>query len=385
MHLSYLKIKNHPVLKDINLNFINPKNGEPYSIIAFVGENGCGKTTILNELFSYQDSEYIIDKQSPYDVVPRPLGFLYLRQGSLHRNAMNEVGKLITGKDLYKSNSGTYSGGNSPFGLGSNNGINRPDKGIKILSKLNDEQILELFKNNHIDDVYCSNDVSKMIDGKEHGYNISNYSSGQQEILLKIKDLKKMAAGTDCVLLDEPETSLHPRWQKEIVNIVESMMEAGGVAPQMFIATHSEKVLESLIRRDDTLIVRLYKVNGEIKHEDIRHMKLVMPRTTIAELDYVIFKINSMEYCSELYDLLEWKTKLTSEYLIDDYIRRSDYYESDKHYKPWFNDKEKKTTTRSLPSYVRNYFHHPKDKEPPTEKETKEAIILLRKIIKDLI
>lgn len=51
-HLSYIRIKNHPVLKDIDLDLVNPKTKKPYDIIAFVGENGCGKTTILNELFN---------------------------------------------------------------------------------------------------------------------------------------------------------------------------------------------------------------------------------------------------------------------------------------------------------------------------------------------
>ena len=47
MYLSHLHIKNHPILKDLNLDLINPKTNEPYAVVAFVGENGCGKTTIL--------------------------------------------------------------------------------------------------------------------------------------------------------------------------------------------------------------------------------------------------------------------------------------------------------------------------------------------------
>ena len=63
MYLKYLRIRNHPVLNDIDLDFINPKTNSPYSVIAFVGENGCGKTTLLNEVFNYEDSKYIADKE----------------------------------------------------------------------------------------------------------------------------------------------------------------------------------------------------------------------------------------------------------------------------------------------------------------------------------
>ena len=50
MYLYHLNIKNHPILKDLKLNLTNPNTNQPYAVVAFVGENGCGKTTILNEI-----------------------------------------------------------------------------------------------------------------------------------------------------------------------------------------------------------------------------------------------------------------------------------------------------------------------------------------------
>ena len=63
MYLSNIKIRNHPVLKDIDIPLINPNSKKPYSIVAFVGENGSGKTSILRELFNYDKSQYIVDKE----------------------------------------------------------------------------------------------------------------------------------------------------------------------------------------------------------------------------------------------------------------------------------------------------------------------------------
>lgn len=389
MYLSHLNIKNHPILKNLKLNLTNPNTNKPYAVVAFVGENGCGKTTILNEIFNYEKSDFIIDKQTPYTIVPKPFDALYLRQGSLHRNAMKEVRKLIDGQDMYPTNSATYTGGTNPFGLRSNNAVNRINEGIKLLEKLGDDEITTIFKENHIDEVWCSGEVTKKIDGQEHGYNITNYSSGQQEILLKIKDIRKMASGTDCVLLDEPETSLHPRWQKEIVNLIKLMLtDADGNVPQIFLATHSEKVLESLITRDDVLIVRLSKQDGNIKTETIDEMDLRLPTPTFAELDYVVFHIPSLDYHDQLFTYFGAFFDKDTSTAIDLKIERK----SEKLYGKKNIDEFKKERvnsrfnkvyiTKMLPTYIRDYFHHPNEIKAPTEEELVKSIKLMRTLIK---
>ena len=378
MYLTHLKIKNHPILKDLELDLINPRTKQPYAVVAFVGENGCGKTTLLNEIFDYDNSKYIVDKEKEHPFSMAPYSALYLRQNSLAKNAMKETRKLIDGKDLYPVNSTSFivQGGKM---MGPLLDLN---EGLKILETLGDYEILKLFKEDCIDEVYCSQDVSKVIDGKDHGYDVSKYSSGQQEILLKLKDLKEYYANTDSVLLDEPETSLHPRWQKEIVNIIKRLLtDINGNAPQIFLATHSEKVLQSLIGRDDALIVRLFKEKGSIKSEPINQMQLLLRKPTFAELDYVIFKIDSYEYCNELFDLIEWLSGVNGDRGVDRKIRNSEFYDERIHYKEWFNDKFNEVSCFSLPVYVRNYFHHPKDRVEPTQEELHEAIQLLRKVV----
>lgn len=376
MYLSHLHIKNHPILKDLNIDFINPNTGKPYAVVAFVGENGCGKTTLLNEIFKYESSSYVIDKEKEGPLSLAPYVALYLRQNSLAKNAMKETRKLIDGKDIYPicSVSQTF------VTLKSSGPLTNVEEGLEILKKLNNDEICNLFKEKHIEEVYCSQDVSKVIDGKNHGYDVSKFSSGQQEILLKLKDLKQFGTATDCVLLDEPETSLHPRWQKEIVNLISLLLtDNNNNVPQIFVATHSEKVLESLFNKNDALIIRLFKENEIVKFENIDQMNLCLPKTTFAELEYVIFKIDTYEYCSQLYDLLEWK--YGNAYKVDKMILKSVYYDDKIHYKPWHNDKTDRTEQFTLPTYVRNYFHHPKDREEPTPEELNEAIELLRNIV----
>lgn len=380
MYLRHLHIKDHPILKDLNLDFTNPKTGEPYSIIAFVGENGCGKTTLLNEIFEYENSKFIVDKEKElFSLVPHRS--FYLRQNSLVKNVVKEVGKRIDGKNRNEVNSFNPIGGL----IDTLSPMVDKEQGLKILEILDDVEIFKLFKEGVIEDVACGSELSELIDGKKAGYDISNYSSGQQEILLKLKDLKEFSSGTDSVLLDEPETSLHPRWQQEIIGLIRALLVGPGrEIPQLFVATHSEKILQALIKNEDALIVRLYKEKGVIKNETINQMHLLLRRPTFAELDYVIFKIDTYEYCNELFDLLEWLYNVSGDRGVDRIIKRSGFYDDSKHHKEWFNDKFNEVTCYTLPVYVRNYFHHPKDKIEPTAAELHEAIELLRNIVLNL-
>lgn len=384
--LQHLIIKNHPVLNDVSFDFVNPKTNKPYAVVAFVGENGCGKTTLLNEIFNLNESEYIQNKKEILDDLSRPFNALYLRQGSVHKNAMKEVGKLIDGKDMYPTESKATEAGLNQFGIKSDNVVNNIDKGLPILQQLGDDEITAIYKDNDLSDVYCSQEVSRKIDGKEHGYNISNYSSGQQEILLKLKDLKNMTSGTDCVLLDEPETSLHPRWQKEIVNIIESMVEENGYVPQIFLATHSEKVLESLLTRDDVLIVRLSKVDGVIKSESINEMDLRLPVPTFSELDYVVFHIPSLEYHDELFNRFAYLVNKNSTIAVDEKLQKianKIYKESAALYEKTREFKVHGMTysTKMLPTYIRDYFHHPNEIKNPTDEEISKSIGMMRRIL----
>ena len=374
-HLSHIKIKNHPVLKDIDLDLINPKTNKPYDIVAFVGENGCGKTTMLNELFNYDKSEFIVDKE----YMDRPHRALFLRQGSVHSNALKEVRKLIDGKDMYPNSS--YRDPLFDSRLWNNERI------LKIIDELGDEQVHRLVADNHLDDITCSGVVSQLIDGKEHGYNITSFSSGQQEVLLKLKDIQDLSYD-DFMLLDEPETSLHPRWQRQIINLIREMVnEEHGQVPQIFLATHSEKVLESLIENENALIVRLFRQDGTITTESISQMSLVLPKVTFAELDYVVFHIPSLDYHDQLFThfgaFFDKDTSTAIDLKIERKAQRMLGKENiDKYKKERVNARFNKIyKTSMLPTYIRDFFHHPNDIEPPTNQELVLSIEFLRSLI----
>lgn len=53
MKIQEVKWKGHPVLGDLLLDFNDANSGQPFETIIFAGENGCGKSTILEEISSF--------------------------------------------------------------------------------------------------------------------------------------------------------------------------------------------------------------------------------------------------------------------------------------------------------------------------------------------
>lgn len=89
MKIAGIKWKNHPILGDMKLDFINTRTGQPYDVIIFAGENGTGKTTILTSMSDFLNKypmehieyiEYIINNDT-YKAIP-PTDQYQLREGA---------------------------------------------------------------------------------------------------------------------------------------------------------------------------------------------------------------------------------------------------------------------------------------------------------------
>ncbi|MDY4857825.1 MAG: AAA family ATPase [Candidatus Onthovivens sp.] len=305
----------------------------------------------------------------------------------------NESYKLICGKDdLYPiQNNEDLTGGMNVFSLRANNTANNTVACIELLKSLNDESLIEIYKSGKLDHSRCGGEATRIIDGKKDFFDLNTLSSGQQEILLKLKTLKQAQVATDFVLLDEPETSLHPRWQKRIVYLIRDIIaDKDGNIPQLFVATHSEKVLESLISNDDALIIRLFKEEKVIKAETIRQMDLCLPTTTFAELDYVVFHISSLDYHDELFNYFQFLIDKNSTVAVDEKLQlygTKVFKEEMKKYEKTrvYTVHNRPYTTNTLPTYIRDFFHHPNEIKVPSDDEIKLSISFLRIIIKYLI
>lgn len=53
MTIKKIKWKDHPILGNLELDLINSVTGQPFESVVFAGENGTGKTTILQTISTF--------------------------------------------------------------------------------------------------------------------------------------------------------------------------------------------------------------------------------------------------------------------------------------------------------------------------------------------
>ena len=379
MRLSELKFKNHPILGNLNLSFLKSDN-HIYDNIVFVGENGCGKTTILKELLNYDDSQCIIDKEQNCRFWGKDrFRSVFVPQDIKYRSAINEVSLLISGQPIEQNlNNEQYSE--------KNNILNDNDLLINELYSLNDQKLVELFKeNNSISDTINGiGSLLKIIDD-ETEIKLDKYSSGEQELFLRLAYLQyKILGNTDFIIIDEPETSLHPKWQLKIIDFIKNIIRdkhSGERDAQLFIATYSENILKSVLDDDNTLVIKLSKDEEGIKAMPVSKLDRVIPTVSFPEIQYLVFDIPTNDYHNQLYGYLQYKLNIQSINETDNYIAENKYY--DVQYNKIRMDQP--NITEKLPTYIRNAIHHPENTSRSfSEQELELSINFLREILKHI-
>ena len=221
---------------------------------------------------------------------------------------------------------------------------------------------------------------------------ISALSSGEKQIVFRGAFLLRNQQSSKgcCILIDEPEISLHPIWQGKIFNLYRNLFvdEHGSQTSQIFMATHSQYVLKSALDNNlDTLILLLKNNSG--RHE-VSHITapLVLPSITAAEINYVAFDLVSNDYHIELYGHLQNKIAYiqgTAECTVkecDTYIIQQSDYDVTKHQKAssFTNRRGYTTTYDTLSTYIRNVIDHPDPTRRFSEQELRTSIELLIKL-----
>lgn len=111
---------------------------------------------------------------------------------------------------------------------------------------------------------------SKAVLFEENGkkMTIGELSSGEKQIVFRGSFLLKNMQSNKglIVLIDEPEISLHPKWQIEILDFYKSIFsnEKKVLTSQMFIATHSPFIIHNQNRYNDKVIILSKDKNGRI-------------------------------------------------------------------------------------------------------------------------
>jgi predicted ATP-dependent endonuclease of OLD family len=162
------------------------------------------------------------------------------------------------------------------------------------------------------------------------------------------------------LLLDEPETHLHPQAQEylkdELIKITRN--DENNI---VFFATHSNYMI------DKDHIERCFRVSKQ-SNRKTKLEKIELGKTSYSEANYEVFGIPSSDYHNELYGYLEDVAKSKLDVLPKN--------------KKWKNKKKQTTEDVSLATYIRHSIHHPENTQNIkfTPKELQDSIEQLRKL-----
>jgi hypothetical protein len=93
-------------------------------------------------------------------------------------------------------------------------------------------------------------------------YNFADASSGEANILTTLIGLIPLVEDNSCVLIDEPEISLHPSWQYRYIELLSKIFE-NFKGCHIIIASHSHFIVSDL-PIDKSSVITLKKENDKI-------------------------------------------------------------------------------------------------------------------------
>ncbi len=162
------------------------------------------------------------------------------------------------------------------------------------------------------------------------------------------------------LLLDEPETHLHPQAQeylrKELIKL--SKNKNNNI---VIFATHSNYMI------DKNHLDRCFRVTKD-QEAKTNLERIERNKSTYSEVNYEVFEVPTTDYHNELYGYLEVKGLELLNTLPKNRI--------------WLNEKSGKTEKVSLAKYIRHSIHHPENTSNTkfTSRELLKSIKILKKL-----
>ena len=173
-------------------------------------------------------------------------------------------------------------------------------------------------------------------------------------------DDKTKSLGMKVLLIDEPETHLHPQAQ---INLRDEMIRITQNHPNSFViyATHSNYLID---KNNLNRNFKVFKKNNE--STSIEQVK--KSKSTYSEVNYEVFDIPTTDYHNELFGYLEYESPEKLANLKTD--------------RKWINAKTNKVCDVSLAQYIRHSIHHPENdlNRKYSEVQLRKSIEILRKL-----
>jgi len=175
---------------------------------------------------------------------------------------------------------------------------------VDFIYDISSEAILTLLEHKyHLKKQKIIYDIKITIAKDTDWLNLNDASSGELALLTTMAHISTHITHNAFILIDEPENSLHPRWQREYVNHVYNMFYH--FKPKIILATHSPIIVSGAFESD--LAPSIYEVrNAEIlrSHQasttNVEEILLDVFQLLTSENRFFSFKVNKIinEYIS---------------------------------------------------------------------------------------
>lgn len=338
MKFRSITFENHPILGNCHFDFTDTY-GNTVDTIIIAGENGCGKTVLLNELFEYnptvitdtkvgiiktkielniEELSSINNQSAIKDNFPEGIptsiiyivqdfniqrdwgqvkvyigeyetrGFIFNGLPNLFKRIYSDVEinftpqqiKTVTAKNIDQTNTfslksvknlatditqllidiNTLDDGELAYWVKTHIGKAPTEELISVRMKRFTNAFHSMFESKRFKGIE-NRDGQIVVSFEENGkeMSIDKLSSGEKQIVFRggflLKDKRSIKGAY--VLIDEPEISLHPKWQLEILPFIKKLFtnEEGVQTSQIIVATHSPFIIHNSNRNNDKVIV----------------------------------------------------------------------------------------------------------------------------------
>lgn len=283
MKIKNLYIENEKRLKNLNINFENDE--KILDVVVLAGVNGTGKTTVLEVIYDY--FENFQNDKNKINIELDLEEENYINQNNISKETyLNNLIKDSIKKEktpkviyvpaeinfqkvkfnllaLYKkrflNKIDSYIIADIPFYIQMRiiNTANKESE--KKLGNVRDEIIAEI---NGIFDILdmdtrligMSTETTEILpiftNLSGDKFDINELSSGEKKLFLRTLAIRMLNPENSIILIDEPELSLHPKWQQRIVDVYRKIGENN----QIIIATHSPHILGS-VRKENIMLL----------------------------------------------------------------------------------------------------------------------------------
>lgn len=305
MKIKSIYIKNIRALKDFKIDFNN-------NINVLIGENGLGKTTILETIYNIitSNKSFVEDESSEgcnlgILFTEEELDFINRHRNRLHKTLFNNEDKIEIGKhginqdmDFKKSFAKSsivkekwfrkvvYLPSDVNFKKHKVETAKKAQSSMEIGVVLNSNEmslnLKEYLVNIHYKDLEdmsigetpyriekfkklynCFFDEKEFLGVKDfeplfkvkatgETHSADELSAGEKQIFFRGGSLLQMDLNDSIILIDEPELSLHPEWQQKILDFYKSIGENN----QIIIATHSPHIVSSCKKQEVIVLDR---------------------------------------------------------------------------------------------------------------------------------